>query len=131
MSRNGEITLNFADSEARTFRLAIGQLLELQDKCNAGPAEIATRLQDGRWRVEDVTETIRLGLIGGGMSPAEANTLVRRYVHERPLLESIMYAQAIIMSALIGDPKEQVGKKRKAAGKKPGSPPPPSTERVQ
>ena len=125
MSANGSITLTWGDGE-HEFRLAIGQLLELQEKCDAGPAEIASRLHEGRWRINDVSETIRLGLIGGGKKPGEAFTLVKRYVHDRPWLENVMFAQAILMTALVGDPKDPVGKEQ-AAEDQAGSPPPSST----
>lgn len=108
MSRDGSIDLTWGDGEHR-FRLAIGQLRELQEKCDAGPAEIASRLADGRWRINDVRETIRLGLLGGGMAPAEAHRLTVRYVDERPWLESVPAAQAVLMASLVGAPEEPVG----------------------
>ncbi len=108
MSRDGSITLAWGDGEHR-FRLAIGQLRELQEKCDAGPAEIVSRLSEGRWRVNDVRETIRLGLVGGGLAPATAHALTVRYVDERPWLESVQPAQAVLMAALVGVPDEPVG----------------------
>jgi hypothetical protein len=113
MSRDGSISLTWGDGEHR-FRLAIGQLRELQEKCDAGPAEIAGRLADGRWRVNDVRETVRLGLVGGGMAPGDAHKLTTRYVDERPWLESVPAAQAVLMAALVGVPEEPVGKDQAA-----------------
>jgi hypothetical protein len=130
MSRDGSITLTWGDGEHR-FRLAIGQLRELQEKCDAGPAEIAVRLADGRWRVNDVRETIRLGLIGGGMPPGDALKLTVRFVDERPWLESVPAAQAVLMAALVGAPEEPVGKPGAAEAETEAamdaSPSPPST----
>jgi hypothetical protein len=129
MSRDGSITLAWGDGEHR-FRLAIGQLRELQEKCDAGPAEIAGRLADGRWRVNDVRETVRLGLIGGGMTPGDAHHRTVRYVDERPWLESLPAAQAVIMAALVGAPEEPVGKDQAAEAQTEApeaSPSPPST----
>ncbi len=131
MSRDGSITLTWGDGEHR-FRLAIGQLRELQEKCNAGPAEIAGRLADGRWRINDVRETVRLGLIGGGMALGDAHKLTVRYVEERPWLESVPAAQAVLMAALVGAPEEPVGKDQAAEAETEAvtdaSPSPPSTE---
>jgi len=129
MSSDGSITFPWADGEYR-FRLAIGQLRELQDKCDAGPAQIAHRLGVGLWRVDDVRETLRLGLIGGGMKPVEALILVKRYVDERPWMESVNPAQLVLMAALVGDPNEPVGKGEVAtpATEADGSPLPPSTD---
>jgi hypothetical protein len=114
MSSDGSITFPWADGEYR-FRLAIGQLRELQDKSNAGPAELVQRLTVGTWRVDDIRETLRLGLIGGGTKPTEALVLVKRYVDDRPWLENVHPAHAVLMAALVGDPNEPVGKDEAAA----------------
>lgn len=132
MSRNGSVTFAWADGE-HTFRLPIGQLLELQEKCDAGPAFILSRLQSGRWLIEDIRETLRLGLIGGGLKPGEALKLVQRYVDERPLLESVPPATAVLMGALIGAMDEPLGKpaaaeERASSPSAVNSPSPPSTE---
>jgi len=113
MSRAANIDIVWGDGE-HVFRLAIGQLRELQEKCNAGPAEIYRRLSLGTWRLEDIRETLRLGLIGGGMKPPEATKLVGRYVDERPLMESIQPAQLVLMAVLTGAPDEPLGKPKPA-----------------
>lgn len=109
MSATAAITLAWGDGE-HTFRLAIGQLRELQEKCNAGPFEIADRLETKRWRIDDLREVLRLGLIGGGKAPAEALTLVRRYVDERPFAENVYPAYSVLLAALVGAPDDPVGK---------------------
>ena len=43
MSRHGEILAAFGGEE-RTFRLGLGQVRALQEKCDAGPSELARRL---------------------------------------------------------------------------------------
>ncbi len=121
MSGSASITLTWGDGP-HVFRLTIGELRELQDKCNAGPAEILNRLAGGTWRVDDIRETLRLGLLGGGKTPTDALVLVARYVDNRPLMENVTPAQAILLAALVGDPEDQVGKpkaetiKKKARG---------------
>lgn len=104
MSRSGQISFAWADGE-HTFALKIGQLIELQEKCDAGPPVVLARLESGAWRVSDVRETIRLGLIGGGASPTDALKLTIRYVDERPLGESSLVAQLILAAALFGAPE--------------------------
>jgi hypothetical protein len=129
MSADGSVTIAWGDSEERKFRLPIASLIELQEKCKAGPPEILERLLTNRWRVEDVRETVRLGLIGGGAKPEEALALRARYVDTR-LNETAMVAQAILMSALIGVPDDPVGKDEAAPDATKvmeASPPPPST----
>ncbi len=101
MARNAEIAFAWGDG-TYSFRLAFGELAELQEKTGVGPQLLLSRLIDGSWRVADAYDTIRLGLIGGGKSPVEALTLCDRYVRERPLLESLSPAKAILLAALSG-----------------------------
>lgn len=128
MSRSADVTLAWADGEYK-FRLAIGQLRELQEKCSAGPQTILTRLATGAWMLDDVREAIRLGLIGGGLKPAEALTLVQRYVDDRPLAENVATAQAVVLVAVFGAPDEPLPGKAAAAKAEAteSSPSPPST----
>lgn len=104
-ARNGAITLDWADG-SHQFRLAWGGLVSLQEACDAGPMVILGRLQSGNWRMADIRETIRLGLIGGGATPEKALALVRDYVEARPPIESIQLAQGILATAVIGAPEE-------------------------
>lgn len=100
----------FADGEY-DFRLGWGQLVELQELCDAGPQFVLNRLHNGDWRVEDIAHTIRLGLLGADkdMKPSQASALVKRYVHERPPLENHTLAVVILTAALMGAPEEPVG----------------------
>lgn len=111
MSRDASITFEWADSEY-TFRLAVAQLRELQEdkRVDAGPMWIYARLESGQWRVDDLIQTIRLGLIGGGMKPDEARTKVRRYVEGRPWSESIVPAQKILLASIVGAEDEPLKK---------------------
>jgi len=104
------VELIWGDGPQR-FRLPVGQLRELQDKCDAGPARILSRLGGIDWQIDDIRETIRLGLIGGGALPTAAYTLVKRYIDDRDggLMESRQHAQIILMKALVGDPSDPVG----------------------
>lgn len=102
MSRSAKIDLDWADGR-HTFRLAIGELEELQEKTNCGPLVLLNRLFDGTWRTADVRETLRLGLIGGGMAPIPALDLVRRYVDDRPAwLDNALLARAVVGAAISG-----------------------------
>jgi hypothetical protein len=83
MSRSGNVTAELGGEE-HEFRLAWGELIELQEKCDAGPGMVLMRLIANQWRLEDVPTVIRLGLVGGGMEPAAAARLVRRQVEQRP-----------------------------------------------
>jgi hypothetical protein len=105
---DGSIVRSWADMEQCRFKLGIGQLRELQEKTNSGPPEVFYRLGNHTWRVDDIRETIRLGLIGGGhVTPADALVKVVRYVDNRPLMENAEIALSIIGAALLGDPMDQ------------------------
>lgn len=111
MSRDGSLTLDWADDTYR-FRLGYRELIELQEKCDAGPGWVLQRLispsaENRGWRVEDLANIIRLGLIGGGLAPGAALKLVRAYVEARPQMESLLPAQAILAAALMGAPDEE------------------------
>lgn len=109
-NRNGSVTEDFGDGP-HSFRLALGELEELQEKTSAGPFVVMQRLASNQWLTSDVRETLRLGLIGGGMKPGDALALVRRYVDERPdWLKNALLARVVVQSALIGAPEEAPGK---------------------
>ncbi|MFG1465263.1 gene transfer agent family protein [Xanthobacter sp. DSM 24535] len=127
-THDAALTRDWGDG-THTFRLPIDQLLELQHLCDAGPAEIYERLLHRKWRVQDLREIVRLGLIGGGMDPLEALARIKRYVESRPLMESVPLALEILGMALIGPEEKAKTPGKPAAGEdQSGSPPPPSTE---
>lgn len=135
MSRSGDVVLEFGGEE-RTFRLAIGQLRKIQEKCDAGPAELLARLAPaftaareglnfdqivsmgllGQWRVDDVREPILQGLLGANMAGPEAVKLVKDWVDERPLLEAVAVAYRLMLAAVCGvEDEDAVGESQAAA----------------
>lgn len=96
---HGLVTQDFGDG-TYSFRLAYGQWLELQEAVGSGPLELYVNLLNRRWRVQHIREIIRIGLIGGGTIPADALRLVRRYVEDRPILESVALALAIVSASI-------------------------------
>lgn len=102
------------------FRLTLGNLRALQSACDAGPHEIFERVAGTNWRVDDLFETIRQGLIGGGMSTAQAGPLVTQLFEQHPLHSFKPIATIILLSALVGDDEgEDEGK---AEGVEPPAP---------
>ncbi|WP_426229291.1 gene transfer agent family protein [Pararhizobium sp. DWP3-4] len=108
MSRDATIMLPWADGD-HTFRLGWGELELLQEACDAGPYVILNRLFDESWKIGDISNTLRLGLIGGGMTPGSALKLTRTYVEKRPPVENLVFAQAVLSAGCIGAPEERVG----------------------
>jgi hypothetical protein len=126
MSRDGRIEIDWG-GDLRTFRLDIDRLIALQDACGAGPYEILTRLSSGRWLVQDIKETLRLGLMGGGVEGKKARDLADQAVQPGSILQHVQTAQAVLMASLVGDPNEPVGK-NPPAEETDDSPLPASTE---
>jgi hypothetical protein len=104
-----KIDLEWADG-TYPFALPMVQLEELQRLCDAGPVVIAGRLEAGTWLVGDIYHTLRLALIGGGVAPVAALRLCKLYVLDRPWVESVMPAMAVLQAVLVGKPDEPVGK---------------------
>ena len=114
MSRDGRIELDWAD-DTYSFRLGLGQWPELQENCDAGPYAILSRLQNGMWRVEDIWNVIRLGLVGGGMDSITALKKIRIH-NDEPPLQHLPHAIAILTAGLMGAPEEKVGESEAARG---------------
>jgi hypothetical protein len=97
----------FGDRE-RDFCLSASQIPELERVTNAGIGELVRRVINRQFRYLDLSETIRLALIGGGATPSEAAALITAYIANRPMNESISLASAILMALWFGpDAKEQ------------------------
>lgn len=119
MNTSAEVVLKWADGEYK-FALKLKQIEELQRNCDAGLGVIGKRMFSGDYRVEDVTETIRLGLIGGGTDAVKAKQLVETYA--LPLIRgnessSLKVAQAVIAVVWFGisDLPDNTSKKDDAA----------------
>lgn len=136
MNRQAEITLDFGDG-SYLFKLTVAGTIELEEKCGAPITVVFRRIEAGEYMRRDLRETIRLGLIGGGLKPPEALKLVTRYVDERPITECWPTARFILAAAMFGfaeDAKQEdddAGKAEAAPATAPNvSTPPPSTEHV-
>ncbi|QCL92895.1 gene transfer agent family protein [Agrobacterium tumefaciens] len=53
-------------------------------------------MRTGIAQLHDTRELVRLGLIGGGMSPSDALRMVRTYVEERPAAENFSLVVKIV-----------------------------------
>lgn len=113
---NGLIEAPFGGA-IRRFRLTIGGAEELEEKCDAGLSLIARRLISGEWRIRDVRETIRLGLVGAGESDQAAMILIQRYA-EHGLEALRILAVNILAPVLQGVPDDPPGKSRRTRSKR-------------
>lgn len=121
MSRAARYTGPFGDGE-HDFQLNIAELEELQEKTDAGPEEVFQRVSEGRWRLADIRDTIRLGLKGAGMDPLKARAMIDRYAVPGQLMQHKPLVTAIIGAALVGAPDEDQPSPGETTGESDPSP---------
>lgn len=95
----------FGDSE-HDFALRSDQIGELERVTGTGVGALCKRVFARDFRFADVTETIRLALIGGGLDPQEAAALVNAYVPMSPLEKAIGLAVDILAALFFGPAEE-------------------------
>lgn len=129
MNVKGELEIDWADG-TYSFRLVMSGIVELEEKCAAPIADIVTRVNAGRYSFNDVRETIRLGLIGAGMSKLDALKMVRRHVDERPLADNSLIARAILLGVMFGFSEYPLAQaaEEEASEQSVSTPPPSSTK---
>jgi len=109
MAKHGEVTLDWADG-TYSFRLGLGEIEEIETKFDRSIFVIASALGERTARSTEISEILRIGLIGGGMAPPDALAKTRRYVDERPLEENRDTAYAVALAGLLrvhGDEVEE------------------------
>lgn len=111
-----QIKLPFADGEY-TFALTWAGGTEWEEKTGRmlfNTFNLMVSSQTGF--MTDVREIIRIALIGGGLAPTEAFKLVKRYVEERPLAETMPVALAAMEAFLFGPDDDETVKEEPANG---------------
>lgn len=98
-------TAFFGDGE-HIFKLTPELVRELETKCGSGIGAIANRLFSRNFAQADINETVRLALVGGGITPKRAHELIVAYVDGRPLIEPYELAAKILERCLFGNPHE-------------------------
>lgn len=135
MSSDASVELVWGDGVQR-FRFAIGQFRELQEKVNlrriaigaplVGPMVLLKSLESNDAWPDDVRDVIRIGLMGGGMKPADAHRAMANYFDETPPLSHMRTAHTVLLMGLVGNPNEPIGSKKKlspeASDQQSGSP---------
>lgn len=98
----------FGDTE-HGFRLTFPLLKELEKSTGLPSLALFTRIFNRDSSAFDLTETIRLALIGGGTHPARAAELVAAYATDRPFAEIYPLAFDIAQATWFGTEKENDG----------------------
>ena len=93
----------FGDGE-KTFALTHPMIAELEQKTGVGAGLLYQRCMSAQFYIADLIETIRLGLIGGGTSPADAQRLIDTYAIGRPVMEIVPLALDVLEAAWSGKP---------------------------
>lgn len=122
-TRSAKIT-RFIHDDDYDLCLHIGELIELSEVRDCGPPAILSRLSEGAWFPQDIIETIRLGLIGGGLHPQQAKKLTERAVQSGYLLDYQTVALEALYAAMVGVPDDLP----EAGDDEPGEPQTPTTE---
>lgn len=79
-------TAFFGDGE-HTFALTDDMITELERIADLGIGALYLRCVNMQFKISDLVEVIRLGLIGGGASPKQAARLTDTYGRNRPIDE--------------------------------------------
>ncbi|KIZ43095.1 MULTISPECIES: gene transfer agent family protein [Rhodopseudomonas] len=95
----------FGDAEYE-FRITASLISELERKTNAGIGTLCSRIFARQFTQADINETIRLALIGGGVAPERAASLIASYAVDRSLSETYPLAVAILDALWFGQPHE-------------------------
>lgn len=100
-------TAFFGDGQ-KVFAFPNRELIEeLERKTGVGVGALFRRFRTSDYSLSDVLQVIRLGLIGGGISPVEADQLVTVYGVGRPLGEIFSVADGVISSLFFGNDDAQ------------------------
>jgi hypothetical protein len=119
--------INWAGGE-HVFALRLGELRALQNSTGRGPEEIVTRLAARTWLVDEAIETVRLGLIGGGMEAVAAKRLIEQVSTTSPLVEFRLTAFEVLSRALYPQEAGEPEKPKAAETLPVDGTSPPSTE---
>ncbi|MDW4548829.1 gene transfer agent family protein [Defluviimonas sp. D31] len=96
-------TAFFGDRE-RTFALTDEMIRELERLTGVGIGALYLRAVAMQFAIADIVEVIRLGLIGGGATPEEAQRLTHTYARRRPIAETFPLALDILDARWNGTP---------------------------
>jgi hypothetical protein len=92
---------NFANEE-RSFCIGLGQIKALEKETNIGYYALYELLNFMRHSIDHIMIIIRLALVGGGMQPNEAQTLVYKEISSQPFMTYLPLARLILKTAIWG-----------------------------
>lgn len=96
-------TVQFFGDDSHEFKLTPLLIEELERSCGCGIGVLSRRVMSMSFSIRDLTEVIRLGLIGGGTTPERASQLVKTYTSDRPVLEFAPVAVEVLTALMSGN----------------------------
>ncbi|MHC2578231.1 hypothetical protein ACVI1J_009679 [Bradyrhizobium diazoefficiens] len=121
-------------SGLQSFKFGLGQFRALQENVNrrrlaigappVGPMDLVEQLKAKNVWPDDLRDILRLGLIGGGMSPRDAHLEMAQSFDDTPPVEHVKPALSVLLAGLVGPPSETVpddGKKKTIAKAAPST----------
>ncbi len=105
-----EVVAYWAGKE-RLFRLDFGRVMDLEEATGDPIGTIFMRVAGGDYKVSDVYQTLRLALIGGGMSIIDAKRLMLAHFDTRPYAENASVAAEILACLMVGVEESEDGEK--------------------
>lgn len=103
----------FGDAE-RAFLLTPDLIIELERKTGSGIGGLSRRFFAGDFSYRELTEVIRLGLIGGGTDPEDAAALISTYAARMAVTELYGAALPIIEALMFGKPQPTPKSRKKS-----------------
>ena len=108
------------------FLLRIGELRALENACDLGSRMILVQLMSSTFRVDHVLETIRLGLIGGGMPDKDAKRTLDLALNTCSHTALALVAADALEYSLSWDADDQPGESASGGGEPDARPPLPN-----
>ncbi|MEQ9241238.1 gene transfer agent family protein [Roseovarius indicus] len=97
-----EVIAEWAGKE-RLFRLTLGGVFDLEEACGKEAiGSIFKRVSSGGFHANDLYHTVRIALIGGGMSSLEAKQLMETHFHRTPYIKNAELAGDILIALMSG-----------------------------
>lgn len=87
---------------SRAFDLPLGELFDVEAACDAAIGVLYRRFATTSYSVRDVLHVLRLGLVGGGMDPVEAERLVKEQMGLKPIAPLGTLAADLILQVMTG-----------------------------
>jgi hypothetical protein len=109
MSRTAQIREFFGDGYY-DFKIGVAQAEELQDLFDCGLMVLLDRVAS--LCTKEIRQTLRVGLVGGGMRKEDAYRLVETHAIEAYWLDCAATAGEAIRAALKGAPDEPLGERK-------------------